>query len=345
MMIDIDGLECISAFDLAAGHANISVRDETACPSPCDIRLTELQDVLYLPSVLERGQSVCIVNQRAIPKESILRCRSVDFLKNARRNHPVFQNRYADDFDVEYSCRKVCILGNIFSRNFGHWTEELLKVAILESSEAECSYVISDLPPFARDFLVFLGIPADRILSTDRPTVFARAVFTTAIDHENVSRYSPVLFRLRDMVGRRLEGPSRYGPRLWLERNAMVHNTGSTRNREEAYSCIGKYDFEIVDMAILPVADQLRAMRDAKIISGPHGAQFVHAQFMPMGSTVVECFSPMHVNPSILQICRALKHSYHQVVSRSHQIDPYAYGRDCQVDCEHLELVLDACCV
>ena len=62
---------------------------------------------------------------------------------------------------------------------------------------------------------------------------------------------------------------------------------------------------------------------------------------MPPSSTVVECFSPVHVNPSILQICRVLGHSYHQVVARSHLISPYAFGRECLVDCDHLRLVLD----
>ena len=122
----------------------------------------------------------------------------------------------------------------------------------------------------------------------------------------------------------------------------MLRNSGVVANREEVYRCIDKYGFDIVDLATLSFSDQLRTVGGATMIAGPHGAQFVHAQFMPVSSTVIECFSPMHVNPSILQICWVLGHSYHQIVSRSHVLTPYQYGRDCHVDCEHLALVLDS---
>ena len=92
---------------------------------------------------------------------------------------------------------------------------------------------------------------------------------------------------------------------------------------------------------MLCLDQQLLAMRDAEAIAGPHGAQFAHAMFMPPRSKVVECFAPGHVNPSVLQICRLLGHSYHQVVGRSHKIDTQTRVRDLVVDCEHLALVLD----
>ena len=80
--------------------------------------------------------------------------------------------------------------------------------------------------------------------------------------------------------------------------------------------------FEAIDLSLLPVAQQLDVTRGAGLIAGAHGSQFVHAQFMPSHSTVIECFSPSHVNPSILQICRVLEHDYHQIVSRSHILQP-----------------------
>ncbi len=75
-------------------------------------------------------------------------------------------------------------------------------------------------------------------------------------------------------------------------------------------------------MATLSLRDQLRTAQQTRLIAGPHGSQFVHAQFMPMRSTVIECFSPIHVNPSILQICRALRHDYRQIVSRCNLVYP-----------------------
>jgi Glycosyltransferase 61 len=338
--VDFEQLECVSAFDIVSAKS-IRIPFSTDALG-AGIQLVELLDVLYLPSILELGQSICVVERQIIPKESILDCSSVAFLKS-RRNNPTYGKKYAADFHTESFEAPACILGNLFARNFGHWTEELLKVVILEESKQDCYYVLADMPPFARDFLVFLGIDQSRILSINRPTVFKRAIFTTAISHDNISEYPDTLFRFRDLIQRQLGNrPPRFGPRVWLEREEKLNNGGFTANKEEVYRCIQKYDFDIVDMATLPVADQLRTATAATMIAGPHGAQFVHAQFMPVASTVIECFSPIHVNPSILQICRVLKHSYHQIVARTHLTSSYAHGRDCVVDCEHLALVLDS---
>jgi capsular polysaccharide biosynthesis protein len=168
-------------------------------------------------------------------------------------------------------------------------------------------------------------------------TVFSCALFNTAVGQNNIAQYPSALGTLRDLVDRRLGSlQSRFGARLWLERGQGVQNGGMVVNKERVYELLAAHDFQVVDMAKLPIADQLASMRGAQVIAGAHGAQFVHCQFMPRRSTVIECFSPVHVNPSVIEICRTLGHTYHRVVSRSHVIAPYSLGRDCRVDCESL---------
>ena len=343
MKVDLNEVACRSAFDISSGTPRALQFNNAAGGADARLRMVELEDVLYLPSALDRGQSVCIADQAFVPKESVLDCWTVEFLRQSRATNPEWRDRYSDDFEVDSFRKPVCILGNLFSRNFGHWTEELLKVAVLERSQTDCCYVISNLPSYARESLDFLGIDERRIMSVERPTVFERAIFTTAIGHETIGAYPSVLSCLRDLVQSRLRGgESGYGKRLWLERMEMLTNGGMVVNAEEVHRCLKQYDFDIVDMATLSIAEQFKAASCATTIAGPHGSQFVHAQFMPTSSTVIECFSPVHVNPSILQICQTLKHSYHQIVARSHIIEPYPHGRDCHVDCEHLRLVLDS---
>jgi capsular polysaccharide biosynthesis protein len=341
MTVDLDQVTCQSAFDLAPERRRRLGQAATPVDRP-GIDVVDLDDVLFLPHVLEPGQSLTLVHDRIVPLESVLDCWSVEFFHNSRRNNPEFRAKYENTFEPNVVDDRVCILGNLFSRNFGHWTEELLKVAVLEKSAERCSYVIPTLPSFAADFLRLLGVHERRIRCTDRPSRFTRAAFTTAVSHQNISAYPQVLSCLRDLVERSLgAGSSAHGPRLWAERAALLRNGGVVTNREEVYRLLETYDFDVVDMATMTVEDQLRTVRHASIFAGPHGAQFVHAQFMPAQSIVVECFSPIHVNPSVLQICRVLQQSYHQVVARSHLLRPYAHGRDCEIDCEHLRFVLD----
>lgn len=338
MRVDFDRLECRSVFELAPASRSFALQPD----DPAPLRIVTVDDVLYLPNVLEPGQSVCLVNGHVVPRESVLDPFAVDFLRAARRRQPLDARPYAGEFDAVSVDQPACVLGNLFSRNFGHWTEEMLKVAVLEKARVDCSFVMPPLPPFARQFLDLLGVHASRIVELTTPTRIARAVFSTPVSHENVAAYPRVLGLLRDRLTERL-GPAPVGPtrrRLWLERGPSA-NGGGVTNRDEVSACLDRYHFEAVDLALMTVTEQLHLIRDAGLIAGAHGSQFVHAQFMPVHSTVIECFSPFHVNPSILQICRVLDHDYHQVVSRSHILQPEPSTRDCRVDCEHLAFILD----
>jgi hypothetical protein len=344
MRLNLDEIECRSVFE---GAAETTFR-EVAGPSDAGgggaaVRGVDVEDLLYLPSVLDTGQSLCLIDERSVPLEAVLDEWTVEFVKEKWAGRRDDERTYADPFEVDEVRDRVCVLGNVFSRHFGHWTEELLKVALLEHAGDDCTYAFASLPRFAAESLSLLGVDADRILSIEHPTRFERAVFTTAISHDQVSNYPQALTTLRALVDRQLPpGASAYGSRLWLDRGEMLRNGGVVLNRDEVYGCIERHDFEVVDMATLSVSEQLRAVRHADVIAGPHGSQFVHAQFMPPRSTVIECFSPTHVNPSVLQICRVLGHSYHQIVARTHLLFPYGHGRDCVVDCDHLELVLES---
>jgi len=276
-----------------------------------------------------------------VPVEAILDCWNLGFLQRRRDQLP--QPRYADDFEADRREGQACILGSVFTRNFGHWTEELLKVAALEQANIGCTYVIPTLPAFARASLSFLGVEDERVAVVDSPTVFARALFVDAVSHQNIAQHPQRLGLLRELVAERLGDAGGEGrKRLWLERREMVGNAGRLANPEEVHALVDSYGFELVDMATLSFPDQLRTISQASVIAGVHGSQFVHAQFMPKHSTVIECFSPVHVNPSVLEICRALGHSYHQVVARCNLVAPYKLGRDCRVDCEHLFLILES---
>jgi len=163
------------------------------------VRFTELDDVLYLPNVLEPGQSLCIANGDTVPVESVLDSWSVGFFQE-RKRQPQHSATYEKDLAPETMVGRVCVLGNLFSRNFGHWTEELLKLAVLERAGVECRYVFPTLPGFAVQWLRFLGIDDRRTIVVDRPTILGRVIFTTAVSHQNIADYPQVLEAFRDMV-------------------------------------------------------------------------------------------------------------------------------------------------
>lgn len=113
-------------------------------------------------------------------------------------------------------------------------------------------------------------------------------------------------------------------------------------NEEEVCRLLDRYSFERVDMGSLSVVNQIAISRNAQVISGLHGAQFVHSQLMNPRSWVIECLSPMYLNPTYTEIYRVLHHSYVQITSTNTPLFSYLHGSDVLVDCQQLDLAMRA---
>lgn len=304
------------------------------------IPIAECADVLFLPNVLAKGQGLCLVGGTIVPAESILDIETLDFVI-PRWSRSETGAAYLHPFEVAQSDQTVVILGNIFSRNFAHWLEEMLKVAVLEAMGLRCTYAFTDLPAQTIIVLEALGVPQSRMIHPERPTVFRAALFTPAVTFDTLHGLTAAPALLRQALLGPLSGQqSRFSRRLWLERAASVRNGGQTLNKDALHACLADYGFDVVDMMDLSFQDQLVTVKDAEILAFPHGSSLAHMLFVPPRTAIIECYSPHHVNPS-LSACRVLGHRYHQIVSRSHILEPYAHGRDLVVDIEHLRLTLD----
>ncbi len=303
------------------------------------IEAAMVQDVFYMPSALAPGQSVQIVAGHQMPLEAVFDDFTPRFVRQELLQQSLTELPEAEDTIGG----TVCILGNVFSRNFCHWHEEMMKVIILEKIGYDCDYVIAELPAFARELLGLIGIMPERILEVRRPTRFRAALFTTPVSYHNVADYPEVLLSLRESLlaaGRR--GEADIGPRLWLDRGKQTRLGRKLINEEEVCRLLARYGFERVDMGSLSVVNQIAIARNARVISGLHGAQFVHSQLLDPRSWVIECFSPMYLNPTYTDIYRVLQHSYAQVTSMNTPLFPYPHGSDVLVDCQQLDLAMRA---
>jgi len=183
------------------------------------VEVFKVRDVLYAP---EFGLPVC--DDGFVPEEAINYGSHLD----VRLGRAVDDGQSRADgpllplANLDRSHHEVCILGNIYSKNFGHWMEELLKVVLLEEFGFDGHYVFPTwYPRFAHEALALLGIEPDRILLVDRPVVYKAGFFTTTISHFRAHRFPAVIRRLRDHLyeaaGTGL-GPSKRGmSRLMLK--------------------------------------------------------------------------------------------------------------------------------
>jgi capsular polysaccharide biosynthesis protein len=303
------------------------------------IEAAMVKDVFYMPSALSAGQSVQIVGTHQMPLEAVLNDFTPRFVRQELLNRRLTELPDAEDTIDGI----VCILGNVFSRNFCHWHEEMMKVVVLESIGYQCNYVIAELPGFAKELLGLIGITPERILEVRRPSRFRTALFTTPISYHNIAEYPDVLLSLRErLFAADRGGRSEFGPRLWLNRGEQTRLGRKLINAEEVDRVLARYGFERVDMGSLSVLTQIAISRNARVISGLHGAHFVHTQLMNPRSWVIECFSPMYLNPTYTGIYWVLQHSYGQITNRNTPLFPYPHGSDVLVDCQQLSLAMRA---
>ena len=341
MRFDVNELTLGSALELARENSSSFVTFDPSYSSK--IEIAQLFDVLYLPSLLLHGQSLQTIKGRVVPIEANFYWYVVDFIK---QKFATDRNvMYDSEFETDEFLEDVCILGNIFSRNFTHWHEELMKVLIIERSGIACRYALSGLPDFATELLMFLGINRNRILEIDRPCVFRSALFTTPINYSNVADFPEIFFALRDAINQIDVSPEpSFSRRLWLHRGEQTRLGRSLVNTDEVFRCLERYSLQIVDIGALPLRTQISVAQNVDVMCGLHGSHFVHSQLMKERSKIIECFSPLYLNPTYTDIYRILRHRYFQISSTNTPVFPYSHGTDVEVDCAQLELALQEAC-
>lgn len=240
----------------------------------------------------------------------------------------------------------VCIISNMFSRNFTHFTEEMLKVVTLEKAGFTGSFVHKKLPPFGLEYLDALGIDRRRLLrARGEPTVYRSAVYTTNVFFGDISKCPAIFFELRQrLLDASANIKSRCGHRLWLDRGSSSSRIRQDRvvNPEEVDACLDAYGFRHLEIGQLPLLEQVAASSNADVIAGPHGTAFMHCMYMKPESTVIEIFSPHYLNGYSFEICRVLRHRYVMSVHDNADHNPYLYGTDIYVNCGQLRLALQA---
>jgi capsular polysaccharide biosynthesis protein len=340
--LDLENLTPVSMIDEALRKNPSAVR-EVKTQNGNIVHVLSVENVLYLSNL-----GLQIIGSHTIPVEGIvnpwnlgwLKRTSIPFYQEARESGP-----FASPFLTKYVAEDVCIISNMFSHNFSHFTEELMKVIILERAGFSGSYIYTNLPKFAFELWDALGMDRRRLgRAAWEPTIYKSAVYTTNIDFRDLSKCPDIFFELRDRMFTAAKGTaSPFGARLWLDRGVSVANRDRDLvNSEEVDSFLEGYGFARLDIGTLPVLQQVAISMNADVIAGPHGSAFLHCMYMKPKSTVIEIFSPNYLNGYSFEICRVLRHQYVMIVDKNTPPDtPYPYGLAVHVPCNQLRLALE----
>ena len=103
---------------------------------------------------------------------------------------------------------------------------------------------------------------------------------------------------------------------------------------------LAKYDFQVVELEKMSLAEQFNLIGNSDALVTPHGAAMAHSLFMPKSSLIVEMFAPTYINPCMLQTMQLLSHRYHMVASYLNSGTKYAHGDDIEAAVLPVELAV-----
>lgn len=239
--LEIDDLHSASLIETETASDASQLQTINFPDYQCSLRTIRVHDMMYDPRL-----RLQILPGGLVPTEGI----DEWTLNFVRGGYP--KDSSLQPFKPRSSDREVCVLSNMTSRNFMHWTtEQLLKVIILERSGFTGTYVLSGQPDFCHVFLDSLGIPEDRILDVGtEPTIFKTAVLTMPVTVEDYPKYPGLFFLLRDsLLNIANRGLTTTPRRIWFDRLMSVRNPRDFVNRDEVYDLITRYGFQVLDMA------------------------------------------------------------------------------------------------
>jgi len=201
------------------------------------------------------------------------------------------------------------LVGNPWAANYHHWLVNGLVRLWWTSHFSELHdiplIVPSRMSPFQQESLMALGVDPRRLLPFDGSLWQVDRLFFPANGD-----YWPLQLRwlrqrffehygLGDTPGRR---------KIYISRADAP--TRRVTNEPEVVEMLGRRGFEVLELAALPLAEQVRAFAEAKLIVGPHGAGLTNIVFAASNATVVDLHPRDEINHALWVEASALGLKY-----------------------------------
>jgi len=235
--------------------------------------------------------------------------------------------------------------------NYWHWLVDCLsRIAILKKANIEPDfYVISNALPFQKEWLKILGIKKDKIIESGEYLIQAENLIFTTLgwgpnNYETVQYVNGyIAFKRRWLPKFVAEMYKNIKRDIKAEKNIFVSRANSSRrrvvNENGLTELLQKYDYIIVDLDKISVAEQIEVFGQAKKIIGVHGAGLANILFAPTDSDLLEIYPYGYYDSSYRVMAVTLGINYNYIIGEEFgEGDPQK--RDIFLDKEKFESVL-----
>jgi hypothetical protein len=245
---------------------------------------------------------------------------NADFLRHKKFLRPRFED-ISEHAEGAVEAEDLVSLVSRRHNCFWHWMmDSLPKVLLAEESGFRGTYLIPSpaIAPWAAESLSIVGIPRDRVLTSNgRDVRAARLYIPTYFCGYNAHHNLPFVQLFREWVRSRVSAPtSQSKKRIFVGRRATVQQR-RVLNQDELFAVAATHGFQAVFFEELSLAEQLALSSTSEAMIGAHGSGLTHALFMNTGSLVVELFpfTRRQTNDCYQQLSTIPGHRYQPIES------------------------------
>ncbi|AOY84033.1 tetratricopeptide repeat protein [Moorena producens JHB] len=230
------------------------------------------------------------------------------------RNHIIFSLEQMPP--LEYIDGTVAVLSGLSGHGYYHWLFDVLpRIEILRRSGidfAKIDWFLINTPqqPFQEETLNCLGIPAHKIISSDRyPHIQAQELVLPSFPgHFDWVPKGTIYFLRQRFLPQALE--LKYPERIYITRDQARHR--QVLNETEVKELLSQFGFITIALESLSVREQVALFASVKAIVAPHGAGLTNTVFCRPGTQIIELVSPNYVRTDYWMISQqlGLKHYY-----------------------------------
>ena len=321
-----DGLNCAPClkrifrqFNLThLGHDRYTCTNSPAFPMPPSFTVT-IPNGKAWAMVQHNSWQVCGAIAILTPEDRLLADISRDYpgqLPGCQRHNPADHRIFSEALpELEQISGTVAAIASLSGHNYFHWMVDILpRLELLRRSGVSWQaidwiWINSVQHPFQQETLEALGIPASKLLSSDRhPYIQAELVVPSFAGH--LGWLEPWALRfLRDTflpLGEQVR-PIQDRPfdRIYISRANANHRR--VLNEAEVIEQLQPLRFVPVRLETLSFAEQVALFAQAKVIVAPHGGGLTNLLFCQPGTVVVELASPHYLRHYFWAMSQPLK--------------------------------------
>jgi hypothetical protein len=219
----------------------------------------------------------------------------------------------------------VAVLSTVWSYVYYHWmldiiprVELLRKAGLLE--KVDYFVIPDDHLPFQKSVLNKLGIGIDKIIIADDEKKLHLEVSELIIPSLPSTLDSPMGWAcqfIRDTFKDCMMPMPSPKKRLYISRAKSLGR--KIINEEEVLSLLGPMGFEIIELELLSVDDQVRLFSAAECVVAPHGAGLTNILFCSANTVILDIFAPKYINPCYWIIANELDLNYSYLIGKGEQ--------------------------